>query len=208
MRGRFISFEGGEGTGKTTQINMLADYLIDKGQHVIVTREPGGTESAEAIRALLLHGSADRWNKQSEALLFAAARADHVAKLINPALAAGKWVLTDRFIDSSRAYQSAASGLADDDIMALHAFGSNGLLPDMTFLLTLSRAISSARIQKRDGAKGDRIQDREDAFHLKVQQGFLDYAAAEPERFTVIDADGNVDDVHQHIARHVEPLLL
>jgi dTMP kinase len=99
MRGRFISFEGGEGTGKTTQIKMLADFLTHKGQNVVVTREPGGTEGAELIRALLLGGTDERWNVQSEALLFAAARADHVAKLINPALEQGKWVLTARYID-------------------------------------------------------------------------------------------------------------
>ena len=203
MRGRFISFEGGEGTGKTTQIKKLAEFLTHKGQEVVVTREPGGTEGAELIRGLLLSGSDDRWNAQSEALLFAAARADHVAKLINPALDQGKWVLTDRYIDSSRAYQSAASNLPDAQIMALHDFGSNGLLPDLTFLLSVPPAISAERLNKRDGAQGDRIQDRGEAFHHKVQQGFIDYAKAEPERFRSIDANASVDAVHSHIIDHI-----
>lgn len=203
MRGRFISFEGGEGTGKTTQIKKLAEFLTHKGQEVVVTREPGGTEGAELIRGLLLGGSDDRWNAQSEALLFAAARADHVAKLINPALNQGKWVLTDRYIDSSRAYQSAASNLPDAQIMALHDFGSNGLLPDVTFLLSVPRDVSAERLNKRDGAQGDRIQDRGDTFHHKVRQGFIAYAKAEPERFRSIDANASVDAVHSHITDHI-----
>ena len=203
MRGRFISFEGGEGTGKTTQIKMLADFLTHKGQNVVVTREPGGTEGAELIRALLLGGTDERWNVQSEALLFAAARADHVAKLINPALEQGKWVLTARYIDSSRAYQSAASNLPDAQIMALHDFGSNGLLPDLTFLLNIPRAFSAESLRKRDAGKGDRIQDRGDAFHDKVQQGFIDYAKAEPKRFRSIDANASVEEVHSNITAHI-----
>lgn len=207
MPGRFISFEGGEGTGKTTQIQKLSGFLREKGQEVIVTREPGGTEGAEAIREMLLNGPDDRWNSQSEALLFAAARADHVAKFIKPALDKGKWVLTDRFIDSSRAYQSAASNLPDAQIMALHNFGSNGLLPDITFLLNIPLSMSVERLRKRDGKQGDRIQDRGNAFHEKVRQGFLSYAKMEPERFHCIDADASIDEVHRRIIAHILPLL-
>ncbi len=207
MRGYFISFEGGEGTGKSTQIKRLANWLIEQNQQVITTREPGGTDSAEAIRTLLLNGDADRWNKRSEALLFAAARADHVDRLIKPALAQGQWVLTDRYIDSSRAYQSAASGLDDKDIMALHEFGSDGLLPDLTFLMTIDPAVSKDRLHKRDGDKGDRIQDRETDFHDRVRNGFLDYARQEPRRFRIIDGDGSIDAVHARITAHLTPLL-
>jgi dTMP kinase len=207
MRGYFISFEGGEGTGKSTQIKRLANWLTEQNQKVITTREPGGTDSAEAIRTLLLNGDADRWNKRSEALLFAAARADHVDRLIKPALAQGQWVLTDRYIDSSRAYQSAASGLDDKDIMALHEFGSDGLLPDLTFLMTIDPAVSKDRLHMRDGDKGDRIQDRENDFHDKVRNGFLDYASQEPERFRIIDGDGSIDAVHARITAHLAPML-
>lgn len=207
MSGRFISFEGGEGTGKTTQIKRLASWLMEQGHEVVTTREPGGTDGAETIRDLLLGGDDDRWNRQSEALLFAAARADHVAKLIRPALAEGKWVLTDRYIDSSRAYQSAASGLPDAEIMHLHEFGSAGLLPDMTLLLTMPLEISSERLQERDGAKGDRIQDRGDGFHAKVHQAFLDYAQQEPKRFRVVDASLSIDAVHHALTAHVAALF-
>ena len=207
MRGYFISFEGGEGTGKSTQIKRLANWLTEQNQKVITTREPGGTDSAEAIRTLLLNGDADRWNKRSEALLFAAARADHVDRLIKPALAQGQWVLTDRYIDSSRAYQSAASGLDDKDIMALHEFGSDGLLPHLTFLMTIDPAVSKDRLHMRDGDKGDRIQDRENDFHDKVRNGFLDYASQEPERFRIIDGDGSIDAVHARITAHLAPML-
>jgi len=206
MPGHFISFEGGEGTGKSTQIKMLANWLIEKQQDVLITREPGGTEGAEAIRTLLLNGDNDRWNMRSETLLFAAARADHVAKLINPALAEGKWVLTDRFIDSSRAYQSAAGGLDDCDIMQLHDFGSAGLLPDITFLLTLPIDKAHARLKNRDGDNGDRIQDRAAAFHRKVLAGFQSYAEQDPDRFCVIDGDADIATVHSSILSNMSRL--
>src|SRR3546814_160340 len=135
VSGRFITLEGGEGVGKSTQLQALARALSSHDLDVITTREPGGSPGAEAIRSLVLTGQSDRWSARAEALLFAAARADHVEKTIRPALAAGKWVLSDRFLDSSRAYQSAASGLSDADIWELHRFGSAGLLPDRTLVL-------------------------------------------------------------------------
>ena len=133
--GRFFAFEGGEGTGKSTQARLLADALRKIGKSVTVTREPGGTDGAEAIRNLLLHPPGEGWGPQAEALLFAAARSDHVLRLIRPALAAGTWVISDRFVDSSRAYQGGAGGLGDPAICELHKFGSDGLRPDMTILL-------------------------------------------------------------------------
>src|SRR6187402_420899 len=142
--GRFISLEGGEGVGKSTQARALAAALRARGFDVVETREPGGSAGAEAIRALLLEGGADRWGSRAEALLFAAARADHVDKTILPALAAGKWVLCDRFLDSSIAYQGGADGLGADAIRALHAVGGDGLLPDRTLLLTLPEELAIA----------------------------------------------------------------
>ncbi|MBV1916638.1 MAG: dTMP kinase, partial [Sphingomonadaceae bacterium] len=133
--GKFIALEGGEGAGKSTQTKMLADALEARGISVVTTREPGGTENAEKIRALLLDTAGDGWNLRAEALLFAAARSDHMEKLINPALAAGKWVICDRFLDSSRAYQGGGGGLPDADILTLHRIGSEGHLPDMTLLI-------------------------------------------------------------------------
>ncbi len=207
MSGRFISIEGGEGAGKSTQIRLLAEWLESQGLETVTTREPGGTPGAEAIRQLLMSGSADRWNSRAEALLFAAARADHVDKLIRPALAKGKWVLCDRFVDSSRAYQSGGSGLADADIMALHAIGSEGLLPDMTLVLELPLAEASARAAARDGAATDRFGARNTTFHENVAAAFRGYAAEDSNRFRIIDAAGDVETVHMHIVQAIGALL-
>ena len=144
-RGRFISLEGGEGVGKSTQSRALAGALRARGIEVVETREPGGSPGAEAIRKLLLEGGADRWGARAEALLFAAARADHVDKTILPALEAGRWVICDRFLDSSIAYQGGADGLGADAIRALHAVGSAGLLPDRTVLLVLGEGEAAGR---------------------------------------------------------------
>ncbi len=207
MSGQFISIEGGEGAGKSTQIRLLAEWLESRGIETVTTREPGGTPGAEAIRELLMSGSADRWNSRAEALLFAAARADHVDKLIKPALVAGKWVLCDRFVDSSRAYQSGGSGLADADIMALHAIGSEGLLPDMTLVLELPLAEASARAAARDGAATDRFGARNATFHENVAAAFRGYAQQDNNRFRIIDAAGDVETVHMHIVQAVGALL-
>jgi dTMP kinase len=199
MRGRFISIEGGEAVGKSTQISLLADWLKAQGRTVTLTREPGGTDGAEAIRTLLLEGGADRWNARSEALLFAAARADHVARLIRPAIEAGGWVVSDRFIDSSRAYQGVAGGLGDPAILDLHRFGSEGFLPDCTMLLELPADEAARRASVRDGAASDRIGGREAAYHAAVAQAFRSFADAEPARFRVIDASGDAATVHTRI---------
>lgn len=199
MRGRFISIEGGEAVGKSTQIRLLADTLTASGLTVAVTREPGGTDSAEAIRALLLEGGADRWNARSEALLFAAARADHVARLIRPSVEAGGWVLSDRFLDSSRAYQGIAGGLGDDAILDLHRFGSEGFLPDCTLLLELPADEAARRATLRDGAASDRIGGRDAHYHAAVTEAFRTFAAAEPERFRRVDASGDSATVHGRI---------
>jgi dTMP kinase len=207
MRGRFISFEGGEGAGKSTQIKLLSDFLQSQGQTVIVTREPGGTEGAEAIRALLMTGSADKWNAQTEALLFAAARADHVAKKIVPALEAGQWVLCDRFIDSTRAYQGRGGVLNNHDIMALHRIGSLGILPDLTLLLKIPVEEGAARALARDAGMSDRMGSKGLEYYERVSAAFDQFAADEPDRFRVIDGHASVEAVHAQIVKCVEALL-
>ncbi|WP_165321545.1 dTMP kinase [Rhizorhabdus phycosphaerae] len=207
MTGRFVSLEGGEGAGKSTQARALAAALRARGIEVVETREPGGSEGAEAIRRLLLEGSGDRWTMEAEALLFAAARADHVAKTIKPALAAGKWVLCDRFVDSSIAYQGGAGGLGLDRIRALHAFGSGGFLPERTLLLTLpsEEAAKRAAVRDRDGA--DRIGGRDAAYHAAVASAFEAVAAAEPERVRRIDARGTPEEVTARLIDALADLL-
>ena len=155
-RGYFLSVEGGEGVGKSTQIAALAQAIRDKGHDVIVTREPGGTDGAEVIRQLLLGGSAGRWEPRTEALLFAAARSDHVERLIKPAIESGKWVITDRFLDSSRAYQGGGSGIDDAEILKLHEIGSQGYMPDRTLVLELPEEEANRRAALRDGNEADR----------------------------------------------------
>ena len=205
-QGRFITLEGGEGAGKSTQLNLLAEALRAQGKTVITTREPGGTEGAEAIRGLLLTGGQDRWNDATEALLFAAARADHVAKLIRPALARGDWVVCDRFIDSTRAYQGGAGGLSDADILALHRVGSGGLLPDRTLLLDLSVEEGARRAEARS-ATADRMGAKDRGYYLRVADRFRAMAAEEPARFRVIDAAGSPSDVSTRIMSALGDLL-
>lgn len=207
MAGRFITLEGGEGVGKSTQLTALADALRAAGKSVVTTREPGGTEGAEAIRALLMTGEVDRWTDATEALLFAAARADHVARLIRPAVARGDWVLCDRFVDSTRAYQGGGGGISEADIMALHAVGSGGLLPDRTLLLAISREEAQKRADRRDGVGRDRMGSKDPAYHDKVAARFLAMAKAEPDRFRVVDASGSAGVVTQRLIEAVSDML-
>jgi len=204
-RGRFISLEGGEGVGKSTQVKALADALRGRGLDVIVTREPGGSEGAERIRELLLSGSDDRWGAQAEALLFAAARADHAAKTIRPALDAGRWVLSDRFIDSSLAYQGGAGGLGIEAVRAINAFGVGDDFPDRTLILTHDQGAERARA--RDTGGSDRIGGRSDDYHRKVEAAFHIIAAEEPERVRLIDASGTPDEVTQRLLDAIEDLF-
>ncbi|KTT76776.1 dTMP kinase [Sphingomonas endophytica] len=205
--GRFLSLEGGEGAGKSTQARALAAALGERGVHAIVTREPGGSEGAEAIRALLMQGEAARWSPHTEALLFAAARADHVEKVIRPAIGAGQWVICDRFIDSTRAYQGAAGGVDDAAILALHAFGTRGLLPDRTFLLDLPVAVGAARATQRDGAPADRFAMRGEDFHAAVAAAFDRFAAHDADRFRRIDATQPPEQVTQAMLDMLEDWL-
>lgn len=207
MRGRFLSLEGGEGAGKSTQAARLAAALEARGIPVLVTREPGGTEGAEAIRGLLMQGAVNRWSPHVETLLFAAARADHVEKLINPAIGAGSWVICDRFIDSTRAYQGVAGGIDDAAILAIHGFGARALLPDRTFVLEVPIDQGRARAEGRDGAAADRFAARGDAFHTDVAAAFRRFANAEPERFRMIDASASADQVTQALLDQLRDLL-
>lgn len=199
MTGRFITLEGGEGVGKSTQIRALSAAFENRGVEVVATREPGGSPGAEAIRALLMEGRDDRWDVRSEALLFAAARADHVARVIRPALARGAWVLCDRFVDSSRAYQGGGGGITDADILALHGFGSLGLLPDRTFLLTIDADEAARRLDARDGGGADRMGRKPADYQTRLAARFGQLARAEPERWRIVDAGAPADAVTQAI---------
>lgn len=206
-RGRFIAFEGGEGAGKSTQARLLAAALEARGVACTVTREPGGTPGAEAIRALLLGTDGEGWHPRAEALLFAAARSDHVERLIRPAIAAGRWVICDRFVDSSRAYQGGAGGLSDADVLALHRVGSAGLLPDLTVLIEVSPETAAQRTRARDGDTADRIGGRDAAYHAHVAAAFAQFASDEPERFARIDGNVAADQVHAAVLAALVPLL-
>ena len=207
MAGRFITLEGGEGVGKSTQLKRLAEALRARGLEVVETREPGGSPGAEAIRRLLLEGEGDRWTAEAEALLFAAARADHVARTIRPALERGAWVLCDRFLDSSIAYQGAAGGMGTDAIRALHQVGSKGFLPDRTLLLELPSERAAERLSVRDADGSDRIGGRGGGFHARVAQGFAALAEEEPQRYRRIDASGTPEEVTARLVAALEDLL-
>lgn len=207
MIGKFITLEGGEGVGKSTQLQTLATALRKRGLTVTTTREPGGSAGAEAIRALLMQGSEDRWSARAEALLFAAARADHVEKTIRPALFRGEWVLCDRYIDSSRAYQGGAGGLSDDDILTLHKIGSEGLLPDRTLLLTLPQPDATARTDVRDQGKPDRFGAKNDEYHQRVITAFDVMMEREPDRFCSVSGLGNAEDVTARLMDALGDLL-
>lgn len=205
-RGRFIALEGGEGAGKSTQARLLAEALRARGLEVVTTREPGGTAGAEAIRALLLGTEGDGWLPRAEALLFAAARSDHVERLIRPALSRGAWVVCDRFLDSSRAYQGGGGGLSDEDILTLHRIGSEGLLPDLTLLIEVAPEVASSRLAARDGDTADRIGGRPAEFHRAVAAAFERFADAQPARFARIDGNGVPEAIHAAILAALETL--
>lgn len=202
-RGRFISLEGGEGVGKSTQLRALAKALRARGLTVVETREPGGSEGAESIRRLLLEEH--DWPMEAEALLFAAARADHVARTVRPALERGEWVVSDRFIDSSLAYQGGAGGLGIERVRELHGFATDGFFPDRTLILTLGEG--QQRAKARDSSGADRIGGRGEEFHHKVDLAFRIIAAEEPERVRLIDASGTEREVTARLLEAIADLL-
>ncbi len=207
MTGRFISLEGGEGTGKSTQAKALAATLRTKGFTVLLTREPGGTPGAEVIRELLLSGHDEKWNMRTEALLFAAARSEHCDSLIKPALERGDWVISDRFIDSSRAYQSISGLLNDEDIMALHQVGSESLMPHRTFILDLPEEVAARRADARDRGDSDRIGGRDSDYHRAVMAKFRQYADEEPGRVTLVDASQSPEDVTANLLQNLTDMI-
>jgi dTMP kinase len=204
-RGKFITLEGGEGVGKSTQAHVLAEALKARGIDVLVTREPGGSEGAEKIRELLLGGAEERWGARAEVLLFAAARADHVERTIAPALASGQWVLCDRFADSSLAYQGGAGGLGIEIVRSINVMAVGDTFPDRTLVLMLDQGGERARA--RDGAGSDRIGGRPDEYHRKVDAAFRIIAAEEPERVKLVDATGSPDEVTARLLDSIADLL-
>jgi dTMP kinase len=202
-KGRFITFEGGEGGGKSTQLRLLAQRLTGQGLEVVATREPGGSPGAEAIRDLLVRGEADRWSAVTETLLMYAARRDHLERVIRPALARGAWVLCDRFADSTRAYQGAAGGADPGLIAALESYVLEDVSPDLTLILDLPPAAGLARAASRPGGE-TRFESKGEAFHTRLREGFLAIAAAEPERCRVIDASQSLETVSAAIWDVVE----
>lgn len=209
-RPRFITFEGGEGAGKSTQIKLLAAWLEDMGIACHLTREPGGSPGAEEIRSLLVTGEPDRWHSKTEALLMTAARAEHVERTIKPALKSGKWVLSDRFADSSIAYQGAGRGLGIDVVRNLQNWALEGFGPDLVILLDMPVEDGLLRARGREATKvtaEDRFEKLDDGFHESLRQAFLGLASSTPERYAVIDARGSVDDIHQGIAATVKKRL-
>ncbi|MFZ2005810.1 MAG: dTMP kinase [Stellaceae bacterium] len=204
-RGKFITVEGGEGAGKSTQVKLLVEALGRAGIDALATREPGGSPGAEAIRRLLLEGDTERWDAVGETLLFFAARRDHVARTIQPAVTAGKWVVCDRFIDSTIAYQGYGRGLPLDELAALQRFALGDFLPDLTFILDLPVDEGLARAASRSAA--DRFERLDRAFHQRLRDGFLAIAEAEPGRCAVIAASGEVDAVHRAIVAAVAERL-
>ena len=209
-KGKFITFEGGEGCGKSTQVKRLREALEKSGVEVLLTREPGGTVLSEEIRRLIKDQDDDPPCDRSELLLFLAARAQLVRNVIVPALESGKWVISDRFSDSTKAYQGYGRGLPLDVISTVNEFACDGLRPDLTILLDVTPETAHARMRGRESATGtsaDRIERAGDAFHARLRTGFAELAAAEPERIKVVDANGGVEEVWDRVWNLTKPLI-
>ncbi|MCK5794956.1 MAG: dTMP kinase [Anaerolineales bacterium] len=206
--GKFITFEGPEGSGKSTHIKKLAYFLAIQGIEIMITREPGGTPLGERIRNLIQHSNeGEEPVDRTELLLFLASRAQHVQEVINPALKAGSWVLCDRFYDSTLAYQGYGRGFDLDELKALNDFAVNGMKPDLTLVIDVSPETSRTRLAKRHSSPSsspDRIEAEEDAFHRRLRDGFLTLAEAEKERFYVVNAEREQGVVEQDICEFVK----
>jgi dTMP kinase len=201
---RFITFEGGEGVGKSTQVKRLLTRLNRHSISAVRTREPGGTPKAEAIRAFILQGRSESWGPGAEAVLFAAARLDHVNQLIAPSLDAGKWVLSDRFHDSTRAYQGLTGGVDDKLIRGLEVLALNGRSPDLTLVLDMDPEVAFRRVQERElegalQATGDRFEKEDIEWHRRLREAFLEIARNNPERCIVVPAAQGEDALEQEI---------
>jgi dTMP kinase len=211
MRGLFITFEGPDGAGKTTQLGLLADALAAEGYDVVRTREPGGTRISDHIRAILLDPAHTEMADAAEVLLYAASRAQHVHERILPALAEGKIVLCDRFIDASMAYQAYGLGIAPETVRAINAFAAAGLKPDRTYMLDLSAEAGLERLRRRTQggrAQGlDRIELKRTDYHRRVREAFLRIAREEPERVLVVDGEDTPERIHARIRDDCNRLL-
>lgn len=205
-RGKFITIEGGEGTGKSTQVRLLAKGLETAGIDVIVTREPGGSPGAEQIRSLLVTGGTGRWSPLTEALLHYAARCEHLEKTVLPALDAGRWVVSDRFADSTMAYQGYGHGLGRETVDALHRLVVGDFAPDLTVILDLPVEVGLARAADRADGE-DRYERMGASFHGHLREGFLEIAAREPRRCAVIKATGTVSEVQNAVRETVHNKL-
>jgi dTMP kinase len=205
-QGKFITFEGGEGAGKSTQLKRLVARLQAAGREVVATREPGGSPGAESIRELVLKGSADRWSPVTETLLMYAARRDHVERIIRPALDRGAWVVCDRFADSTRAYQGAAGGVDPAFIAAMETYVLEHTRPDLTLIFDMPVDVGLQRAHERAGSEM-RFESKGLAFHERLREGFLAIARAEPDRCAIVDASGTLDDVEAAVWAAIESRL-
>ena len=201
----FISFEGIDGSGKTTQLELLAEQLRTEGHQVLLTREPGGSPGAEEIRTLVLQGDPDRWSAETELLLFTAARRDHLERTILPALAAGKIVLCDRFSDSTRMYQGLSRGDLRQAVDTLHAL-MIGTEPDLTVLIDINPALGLRRAKSRHGTE-ERFEDFGESLQARMRQGFLTLAAEQPHRIRLVDGDRSIEEVAQDVSNLVQSFL-
>lgn len=207
-KGHFITFEGGEGAGKSTQIKLLAERLEAEGHDVLVSREPGGSAGGEAVRHVLLSGAAEPFGPAMEAMLFAAARSDHVEQIIRPAIDAGKIVLCDRFLDSSRVYQGVSGRLDKSFMKALETVAVNGVMPDLTIILDLDPAEGMRRATSRRGTDvADRYEKEDLALHEERREAYIDIARAEPARCVIIDASEERDEVADAIWDRVRKVI-
>ncbi|TLK53949.1 dTMP kinase [Glutamicibacter sp. V16R2B1] len=208
-RGLFLAFEGGDGAGKSTQLRLLHQALARGGAPVVITREPGGTDIGEKLRSLVLEHGHGQIDERTEALMYAAARAAHVNQFILPHLRSGTHVVTDRFVDSSLAYQGIGRGLGFEQVAAVNRFATDGLVPDLTILLDISAADGRARRVTAGGGveDADRLEAEPDDFHERIRQGFLALAGAAPERYLVLDATTGAEQLHRQILNRVQAML-
>ena len=209
-RGKFITFEGGEGCGKSTQVQLLKTALEREGKGVVLTREPGGTPLAETVRSLLKDDHGDPPCDRSELLLFLAARSQLVDEVIRPALQAGKWVISDRFSDSTKAYQGYGRGLPIELISKVNDFACGGIVPDLTLFLDVSPEVAAKRMSSRESATGthaDRIEMAGSDFHARIRAGFVKMAAEEPNRIVTINADGTREEVWEKVWKSLKRFL-
>ena len=205
----FITFEGGEGSGKTTQIKLLAGWLREQGKNVTITREPGGTPGAEAIRDLIVQKRDTQWDAETDALLLMAARRDHLVKLIWPALARGDWVLSDRFVESTYAYQCFGRDLALDKARALYEFIAGDFTPALTFFMDIDprAGLERVRIGENRAKHEERFENFDFSFHEKLRAGYHDMARQHPQQFIIIDAEQNVDQVQKALRDTIQNRL-